>query len=202
MTMKVIKIKDGIPNGTVIPMSALMGADGAVGKWVEQQLIRKYFPLVDGSGPDMPSLGIEIKTRTVGTNAMLTVGTMTVNDISTKDWEYTHLYNKLQNMYIVYYDRDTAVVTKNYMVDLGGSDLQEKFKKAYEKGARIVSAQEEIGIHNTVTCGQYGHFEPKYVGQIFNGSYAFRIPVKGWRMVENEALSRKFYENLFEEEGV
>ena len=199
MSYTITKIKDGIANGTEIPYSVLSDSDGAVGKWAERELIRRNWPLVGGVGIDMPSLGVEVKTRTTGTNAMLTVGTMTVASIRSTAWWFTNICEKLQNMYVINYDRDSGRVTSNYMVNLDGSSLQDKFRKAYEKGAKIVSLQESVGIHNPVTCGYYGYFEPKYIGRVFSGSYAFRIPVKGWRMVEHEALSRKSYENIVEE---
>ena len=205
----ITRFHDGIPNGTAIPTAVLLGAkgkgakgkrqsDGTVGKWAERFLISKFFPLEDGTGPDMPSLGIEIKTRTVGTNAMLTVGTMTVNDIDYLMWENTNLFAKLQKMYVIYYDRNAGVVTKNYIVDLRGSDLQEKFKRAYIKGSKIVTKQESRGIHESVKCSDYGFFEPRFVNYRFSGSFAFRIPTKGWRMVENEALGRRTFNRLFE----
>ena len=199
MTYTITKIKRGIANGTEIPQSVIDGADNAVGKWAERELIQNNWPLVGGVGVDIPILGVEVKTRTVGTNARLTVGTMTVAAIGSTAWWFTNICEKLQNMYVIYYDRKLSRVTGNYMVNLEGSALQDKFRKAYEKGAKIISHQEASGIHAPVTCGDYGYFEPRYVGGVFNGSYAFRIPVKGWQMVENEALSRKSYENIFEE---
>jgi hypothetical protein len=173
--------------------------DGTNGKILEQAMIKQGFPVDTQGTVDLP--GIEVKSRKATTNCMHTVGTMTYDDIINTPWDQIPLKNKLQKQYRVTIDKDETTDTINAIgkvVDLTDPEIQERFKKAYEKNRAVLIAQGKIHKGQTITAGgQYGALEHKPGKSGKGKSYAIRIPNSGMKKVLNIANST--YSDLFEE---
>ena len=173
--------------------------DGTNGKILEQVMIKQGFPINQTGTVDLP--GIEVKSRKATTKSMHTVGTMTYDDIIKTPWDQTPFKEKLQKQYRVTIGKDVTTDTINAtgkISDLTNSDIQNRFKEAYEKNRAVLIAQGQIYKGQTITAGgQYGVLEHK-PGDSGNGkSYAMRIPDSGMKKVLNIANST--YSTLFEE---
>lgn len=155
--------------------------DGTNGKILEQAMKKQGFPIDSKGTVDLPSIDVEIKTRSNQTNAPHTVGTMTFDDIINTPWDETPFKQKLQKQYRVTIKEDASASGK--VVDLSHPKIQKHFKEAYENCQGRLKAQGTIIVGQTISGGQYGMLEHKPGPTKTGKSFAMRIPNSGMKKI-------------------
>ena len=184
---KVKKIKVDYSD-TIIP--AYDNADsGKIGRWIEEDLKQRNFPIDTAATVDMPVFGVEVKSRRIDSNAAHTVGGMTLRDIIDTHYDQSPIKQKMQQQFRVSYDANRRVVVDASVVDYSAEDVQQKIKSAYE-AARSKANPEHSG---DLKGNEFGYFEDKG-----NGTYAFRIPNSGMKKLTSMAQSEQQFQRFFD----
>ena len=153
--------------------------DGTNGKILEQAMKKQGFPIDSKGTVDLPTIDIEIKTRSANTNSHHTIGNMKFDDIIATPWNETSFKQKLQKQYRVTIREDASASGK--VVDLSHPNIQKHLEEAYEDCRAELIAQGEIVIGQTISSGQYGVLEHKPSKNGTSKSYAMRIPNSGMK---------------------
>lgn len=160
--------------------------DGTNGKILETAMKKQGFP-VDSTGTvDLPSIGVEIKTRSSDTNSNHTIGTMTYDSIINTPWDQTPFKEKLQSQYRVDIKSDeinSGTISTGKIVDLSHPEIQKHFEEAYEDCRSQLAKQGKIITGQTISGGQYGVLEHKPGSSGTGKSYALRIPNSGMKKI-------------------
>jgi hypothetical protein len=171
--------------------------DGKNGRILENAMRKQRFPIdstaiVDLPGVNKHSPGVEVKTRSKTTKACHTIGTMTYDNIINTAWDDSLFKKKLQQQYIVTISKNPLtgkIEAKGQMVNLTSTDIQNKFKQAYESCRSQLTSQGQIINKQTITSGQFGILEHKPTKSGLGKSYAMRIPHSGMKKILTEADS-------------
>jgi len=103
---------------------------GASGRSAENILKQQGVPLQNGAGPDNYVTGIEYKTRDLGATSGVSIGTSSVNDIETLDYDQTDLCKKLQ--YQKWFYTIEGEVVDEQLFDFTKKILQEIFRADFD----------------------------------------------------------------------
>ena len=165
--------------------------DGVNGKILEQSMKKQGFPIDSTGTLDLPSIDVEIKTRSAYTNSHHTIGTMTYDDIINTSWSQTPFKQKCQTQYRVEIYKENSF---GEIVDLTHPEIQKCFEQAYEDCRAELTAQGKIFKGQTISGGQYGVLEHKPGPSGTGKSFAFRIPNSGMKKLLGTAnmLNRGF----------
>ena len=157
--------------------------DGTNGKILEQAMKKQGFPIDSKGTIDLPSIDVEIKTRSANTNSHHTIGTMTFDDIINTPWDETPFKQKLQKQYRVTIRENASASGK--IVDLSHPEIQKHLEEAYEdcryQLEKEYLLQGKIIKGQTISSGQYGVLEHKPGPNGTGKSYALRIPNSGMK---------------------
>jgi hypothetical protein len=105
MKAKVISLKAKLVGETVPPKT-----HGAAGRDIENQLRAQGFPLSNQSGPDLPTVGLEVKSRDIDSTSAQSIGTMLPEDIIRTPYPESVICEKLQQQYRVKH-KDQVIVS-------------------------------------------------------------------------------------------
>jgi hypothetical protein len=109
--------------------------DYEVGHWVEGKFY--IFGLNHSKGPDLPSLGIEIKTYSEKTEDH-TIGFISKNKLIKTPYSQSLISSKLQMQYRVGFNKGLRVVTSMKLYNFKDPHLQDKLRMGYEHGRKLV----------------------------------------------------------------
>jgi hypothetical protein len=162
---------------------------GNVGKLVEDFLESLGYTINRGAGPDLLSIGVEIKTRTIGATSAQDIGTMTLEDIIKYDWDTSPLKAKFQQQFRVKHCPDQKCIVSAEMYDFRAEEIQAIVRYAYESARTLI-------INNCTDnyirgADAWAYFEHKK-----SNSYGFRLPNEVMETFERMTTSN--YKNLFE----
>ena len=160
---------------------------GAAGRDVEDKLRQQGIPITRDSGPDIPSVNLEVKTRDLDATSAQSVGSMTPEDIVKTPYRESVIFEKLQQQYRVK-TKDQVIVSAE-VYDFSSPNIQEKIEASYE------AARQKIidGDNNDyVSGGKYGYFERTVKG---SRSYEFRFAHGAMKKIEN--MSTSTFDKIF-----
>lgn len=193
---KVTKFKNTL-NTTVIPATQEFD-DGFVGKVVEGILRAQGLPIDSANvGPDIEEFGVEIKTRRKGSNADVSIGSMTVDDMATINYHNSSIKEKLQTIRWVEHEVDqfintnTSIVKEDLVLDFDDPVIQSELEFHYQRSiSDIISNNEKYKINQRI-----GWWEKKT-----ENSWAFRVPFSQWKKYIARSRTRKSYNEMFSDE--
>lgn len=160
------------------------------GEFVEKVFKGEGYILQNRQGPDIPGLGVEIKSRCNTAVSPNTVAKMSVNDIINTPYRQSHVAEKIQLQFRVIYDEYTRETINPKLVDFTDEFIQKKIEGAYEAGRQKFKE----GLRDNYIKGtEWGHWEFDKQSQ---NSYAFRITDK--RMKDLVRMSTSSFNDLFE----
>lgn len=179
----------------LIGMTVPQRLHGNVGNFVEEVLIAEGYEINKGIGPDLLSIGVEIKTRDVNSNAHHTIGTMTATSINSTEWEDSSICSKLQQQYRVLYDDKSGTIKSAGMYDFRHDQIQNELKKVYEDTRATIHSGLacSLPLSANVRCSSTSAYWELKAGT----SYAFRISNSAMTKYEAIAKSGKSFSNLF-----
>lgn len=189
MPLRVKTIKNGIEAGTSIPFQQ---DGGNIGEWLEEQLSNNGHQISDGNVPDLEDLGVEVKTRKIGSNSKHTIGKMTPKAIARTPYRKSSIFKKIQQQYRVKYDDDLRVVVSSEVFDFRDEFIQKHIEEAYEAGRAQIKEFIKNGheFPTYVPGTEFGHFNKQKT------SYQFRIPDAAMKKIEYVAKSQ--FKKLFD----
>lgn len=170
-------------------------SNGDVGNYVEEQLKKQGIPIDSGTaGADVAAFDLEIKTRKRGSNAPITVGSMSLDRILRTDYNNSTIKEKLQTVRSIEYDENsifhepgTSVVKEDTVIDLTDPEIQKILEFQYEYGRLEVMDKFDWPVHTTA-----GWWEKKD-----NTTWAFRIPFSNWKNFKKHSQTRRAYNTMF-----
>lgn len=181
MTVNVIKLNKAIEVGTVIPMNQY---NGNIGRWAEDDIEDKGYPVNRKKGIDLPGYGLELKTRMENSTSGHTVGAMLPEDIVQQEWKAgNNIFNKVQRQYRVYYKVNDLtgenIVTRAQVYDFTDEEIQAKLKESWDHCRGYL-------VENPGHTPQYirGKDHWAYLELQPNGTYQFRITHKYMKEME------------------
>ena len=114
--------------GHVIPNDICEGPDGAVGHYIETELIKRGIPIDRTGIVDVPFTGDEVKTRNMASNANHTVGTSTIDEIKNKSYKQSNFKKKLTSQIRIEWSNKFNEVAHADIRDLSPSEVQNYFE--------------------------------------------------------------------------
>lgn len=160
------------------------------GEFVEDLMKSEGYILQNGQGPDIPGLGVEVKTRCNTATSPNTVGKMSVIDIINTPYRESPIAKKIQLQFRVVYDKYTRETCSPKIVDFTDDFIQSKIEFAYEQGREKFKE----GMRGPYIKGsEWGYWE---FDKQSSNSYAFRIPDK--RMKDLVRMATSSFNDLFE----
>ena len=176
MKVKVTKIKANLVGESVPPKT-----HGAAGRNIENRLRAQGFPISNQSGPDLPSVGLEVKSRDIDSTSAQSVGTMLPEDIIQQSYRESVICEKLQQQLRVK-TKDQKIISSE-VYDFSSPYIQEKFEESYEI-ARQKIIDGDRG--NYISGGSYGYFERTVKG---SRSYQFRVSDGAVKRIEAMSMA-------------
>lgn len=161
---------------------------GNVGTLVEDFLESQGYAINRGAGPDLLSIGVEIKTRTIEATSAQSIGGMTIEDIISTSWEDSPIRAKFQQQFRVKHSTEKGCIVSARMYDFRRDDIQESVQYAYESArTMIINGNRDSYIRGTCAAGYFEYKE--------SNTYSFRLPHGVMESFERMATSN--YKNLF-----
>jgi hypothetical protein len=185
MKPRVVRLK-----ANMVGQSVPSNMNGAAGRDVEKKLLKQGYPMSNASGPDIPEIETEVKTRDLDAISAHTVGRMTPEYIKSTPYRESVIYQKLQRQYRVK-TRDQVIVSAE-IYDFSASHIQEKIEQCYEEARKKIIQGDE---RNYIPGGYFGFFERQADG---SNSYQFRFT--DGAMKKLEAMSRSTFHKFFTQE--
>jgi hypothetical protein len=169
----------------------LTGVNGSErGHEVERIMINDGFPVdVHAKGPDIRSIGVEIKNRDIDSASPHTVGSMTIDYIIATCYPDTYIAEKLQQQLRVKV-KDNVVQSAD-VYDFSSKTIQNLIKQSYEAGRQLIINGDR---HSYISGGKFGYFEQK-TGSV--NSYSFRL--SNYAMKAIERISTSTYDKFLQE---
>ena len=166
---------------------------GNIGRLVEQVLEEVGYKLNKGAGPDLPQWEVEIKSTVWPTHSARSIGLMSFDDIVNTSYENSLIYKKLQQQFVVKHCRTTMVITEAKMYDFRDSEIQAKFKDAYESTRSILATYQPGHYPKEVKVkDKSGYWEHKN-----SNSFQFRIQPAAMKKIEQHVDAEKARSILF-----
>jgi hypothetical protein len=155
---------------------------GNVGRLIEDELERQGFTINRQQGVDIPGLGVEVKTRKLGSDSPHTVASMTVADIVNTPYNKSPVKEKFTRQFRVTYDDVNHNIVEARIYDFDDEHTQRLNGASYEDArAKIIA-----GDRSTYISGDHGHFQ-KVPGT--EDSYTYRINNSAMKKFCNGAKS-------------
>ena len=182
MKPKVISLKAKLIGEAVPPKTY-----GAAGRDIENQLREQGFPISNNAGADLPTVGVEVKSRDVDATSAQSVGSMLPEDIISTPYSKSVICEKLQQQYRVKHKDQIIVSAEVY--DFSPSYIQDRIERSYEAARQKIIAGD---CSDYVYGGPYGYFERTVKG---SRSYQFRVADGAVKKLESMASStfNKFF---------
>lgn len=180
----------------LVGMTVPQRLNGNVGNFVEEVLINEGYEINKGIGPDLLSIGVEIKTRDVNSNAHHTIGTMTATGINSTSWKDSSICSKVQQQFRVLYDDKSGTIKSAGMYDFRHEDIQSELEQIYNDTKATINAGLASSLPlsaNVRSTNTSAYWELKG-----GSSYAFRISNSAMTKYEAIAKSGKSFSTLFE----
>ena len=191
--VNVTSLKKTIPHGTIITA----GSDAARGMRVHDMAEELYGKMNRGRGADFPDVRNDIKSRKKGTNAAMSVGTMSIPEIIATPFKQSPLYEKLHTITEVSIDEDdfgiqrigeTEIVHVHEMTDEIERDY-ETCRALYAKGLTRPATTKEA---------PFGYFEEIYRDTGSPNQRKFRIRSTAWQKIKTASKTAEQRDKLFE----
>ena len=141
---------------------------GNIGRLIEDELERQGFIINRQQGVDIPGLGIEVKTRKLGSDSPHTVASMTVTDIQNTPYDKSPVKEKFTRQFRVTYDDVNHRIVEARIYDFSDEHTQRLNGASYEAARAKILA----GDRATYIGGEHGHFQ-QVAGT--TESYIYRI---------------------------
>lgn len=190
---KVTKFKNTL-NDVVIPATQKHD-DGFVGKTVEKILKKQGLPIDSTNvGPDIEEFGIEVKTHRRGSNADVTIGSITVDEMAITNYSNSVIKDKLQTIrwvehkLDVFVDTNTSVVKEDLVLDFNDPVIQNELEYHYNASINDIVANNHTFKVNT----RAGWWEKKT-----ENSWAFRVPYSYWKKYVIRSRTRRTFDAMF-----
>lgn len=103
---------------------------GEAGYQIQDIMEREGYLINRGKGPDIPKLGVEIKSRGIEATSAHTIGNIKLSDIISNTWKDSSLYRKSQQIYRVFYSQETGEIQYTKLVDYRSIHVQEILKNS------------------------------------------------------------------------
>ena len=193
MSFTITGIKKSIPTGTVITADS----NAARGMQVHDLAENLYGRMNRGRGADYPEALGDIKSRKKGTNAAMSVGTMSIREIIATPFKQSPLFGKLQHIVEVSIDEDI----------FGGQTVGEsELVRVHEMSREIESDYETCralyakGLTRPATTEEapFGYFEKIYQEGVSPDQRKFRIRSTGWSRIKTASRTAELRDKLFE----
>lgn len=194
MTNLTIKsVKFGIKAGDSVPPQDPNNR-GNVGRYIED-IIKKQGIVLNSSGIDIPSLNMEVKTRSNQATSPFTICRMEVNDIIKNDFNNSHVSRSIENLLLIRYCDILNVVTSVEVYNWNRVPLVKDILLTSYESARSIF---RTGIYkNTVRSkGCIGYFETDRVNKTEDEVYQFRLDRVNLKKMENTKFAPGY--KLFE----
>lgn len=164
--------------GKIVPTSK----DGHAGRYNEYLLENMGVTINRGHGPDILSIGVEVKSRDLDATSPHTIADMSLDEIINTPYEQSHVYEKFQQQLRVHI-KDQVIVSAD-VYDFGKPRVQQLIKAAYENAREQLI--KEPWLTATSAKGKfYGYFE-QCAGK---KSYSFRLSDGQMTKLENMVTS-------------
>jgi hypothetical protein len=183
MEIKVKALKDGIPPGTIIPLTE---KHGNIGRWVEDELQMQGFRVNRGFGVDLPDYDLELKTRNINATSAQTITTCTTRLLLAHEWDTSPVSRKMKRQYRVLYkqrDQNSSVVVESGVFDFTKSDIQSILANDFNKN-RLFVAQFYLQHGHYPTYVHAGNGFVKFERSETRDAYQIRIPPRKMNKLE------------------
>jgi hypothetical protein len=158
---------------------------GASGRSAEGLLKKQGVKLQNGAGADNCDTGMEYKTRNLDATSPVSVGACTIRDIETKEYEETHIFEKLQHQ--KWYYTKKGIVVDEQSFDFKQDYIQQIFKQDFNC-IKNHFHNDPFSLPSYIK-GVWGYWE-----YIDDNTYCYRM---SWsKMKKVKAISRQA--NIFE----
>lgn len=117
--------------------------DGGVGKEIEILLAQQGLIINHGPGPDLPNLGIEVKTRNSDATSCITLGSLSPQDILKYQYNQTDLYLKLRDKVLLYTVRNSVIIDEE-IVFFSDNAIQQKIKESYKFIQQVLEKEKAL----------------------------------------------------------
>lgn len=176
MKVKITSIKAKLV-GEIVPPKT----NGAAGRDIENQLRDQGYPISNQPGPDLPSVGLEVKSRDIDSTSPQSVGSMLPEDIASTPYPESIICKKLQQQLRV--KTKDQVIVSSEVYDFSSSYIQKKLEESYEAGRKkIIDGDRSKYIKG----GPFGYFERTVKG---SRSYQFRVSNNAAKKIETMSLA-------------
>lgn len=162
--------------------------NGNIGKLVENIMAANDYEMSKGTGPDIPKLNVEVKTKGNQSSSAYKVGTMILDDIKRYTYDQSPLKDKMQILFIVSHCQINMKITDAKVYHFYKESIQEKLRESYNSARDLILA----GDTSSYIRGNdsWGYFEWQN-----SNSWQFRIPVN--HMKSLKAMARSVEDKLF-----
>jgi hypothetical protein len=186
-------LKKTLTPGTVITADS----DAARGMQVHDMVQDLYGTRMNpGRGADYPDTNHEIKSRKKGTNAAMSIGTMSIPEIIATPFKSSPIYNKLNTISeVTIQDTDRAtVIGETELVKV--YEMIDQLERDYETARRIF-ASGDTRPANTKEA-PFGYFEEIYRRTGNPNQRKFRIRSNGWNKIKTASRTADTRSKFFD----
>jgi hypothetical protein len=176
MKVKITSLKTTLVGESVPPKTY-----GAAGRDIENQLRAQGFPLSNQPGADLPTVGLEVKSRDIDSTSAQSVGAMLPEDIIKTSYRDSLICDKLQQQFRVK-TKDQIIVSAE-VYDFSAPYIQEKIEASYEAARQKITAGDRSKY---ISGGPYGYFERTVKG---SRSYQFRVSNNAVKKIESMSMA-------------
>ena len=182
---------------------------GAIGLYLEQILIDLGYAINQSTGPDLPTINLEIKSRAIEATSAHTIGSMNIDDIIRTPYYQSNICDKFQFQFRVLYSRTFCEFTDAKVYNFTANYIQTIIEESYESSRKLLTVQYHDYLNNADSkLSPYarglklngdlyaGYFEN--TNKLQNKTYDFRLKDSDMKRLENMARSAKLVKNLFE----
>jgi hypothetical protein len=186
LTQLTIKsIKFGVKVGDPVPPQDLDDR-GNVGRYVEN-VIKNQGIVLNSSGIDIPSLNMEVKTRSNQATSPFTICRMDINDVTNTDFKNSRVCQSVENLLIVRYCDILNIVTSVEVYNWNKVPLVHDILLSSYNAARSIF---KTGNYKTTVRGRgcLGYFEIDRKNKTSDKIYQFRLGMDGLKKMEHTKL--------------
>jgi len=178
----------------LVGMSVPKQQNDNVGHLVEDVMADEGYPINRRATVDLPSLKVEVKTRTAEATSAHAIGSMTVSDIINTPYRYSPMKDKFQQQFRVTHSDTFREVTRAKIYDFSDNYIQGLVERDYEAGRAIFADLQKNGYkYPKYVRGDNTDF---YWEKKDCNSYALRVSDSA--MKEYEGMATSAFNSLFE----
>lgn len=179
---------------TLVGMRVPEQKNGNVGHLVEDVMAEVGYPIARHATVDLPTLKVEVKTRTAEATSAHAIGCMTVSDIINTPYHSSPVKDKFQQQFRVTHSGTFREVTSAKIYDFSDTYIQGLVERDYEAGRAIFANLQKNG--NSYPNYVRGANTDFYWEKKDCNSYAFRASDSAMKAYEGMATST--FNSLFE----